>query len=82
MKLLLMAALFYMLVNAVMHAEARTRDAGPDLPYSCEVIRFGAALRGFKNPPTKEQRSAIRVLEKEHGITPKQHRQAVACFKQ
>lgn len=81
MRLILMAALLYMLVNAVMHAEARTRDAGPDLPYSCEVIRFGASLRGFKNPPTKAQRIEIRALEKEHGITPKQHRQAVACFK-
>lgn len=80
MKTVIVSLIALMMLASPVDAKAR-RDEGPDLPYSCLVVRAGAALRGFSNPPTKAQRIQIRQLETEHGITPKQHRQAVACFR-
>lgn len=56
------------------------KDDGPDLKWPCWVIRFNAKARGFTYPLTPTMKREVARLEKQHGITPKQHRQAEACF--
>jgi len=52
----------------------RPIDAGPDLPYSCTVIRWAASIY------TEAELEALRIYHGIPKLTPKQRKQVKACL--